>query len=73
MDPNTALANLRAAITEYRALPWDAVPEQRVEIAEEIVEAAEALDGWLSKGGFLPDAWAVRYREDFDMGAAARP
>jgi hypothetical protein len=27
--------------------------------AEELVEAAEALDEWLRGGGFLPTAWAT--------------
>ncbi len=44
MDPNAALHSLRLAIAsgEY-------------EIA---ADYAEALDEWLSKGGYLPSDWA---------------
>lgn len=43
MDPNKALENLREALKSGEH--------------EESAEAAAALDEWLSKGGFLPDAW----------------
>lgn len=62
MDPNTALANMRAAIAEYRRIA-DAGPSglgQTIALAQistEIAESADALDGWVSRGGFLPSAW----------------
>jgi hypothetical protein len=43
MDPNTALANFRAAYANGDAT--------------EAADAMAALDGWLSMGGFLPTAW----------------
>ena len=61
MDPNAALANLRDATGLASALadgdPVDYTAEQ---ILADLAEAAEALDEWLSKGGFLPSAWAGR-------------
>jgi hypothetical protein len=41
MDPNTALAILR---------------DPNAPLADRL-EAAGYLDGWISKGGFLPEAW----------------
>jgi hypothetical protein len=41
MDPNAALALIRDTGSS---------PEERL-------EAFEALDGWLSRGGFLPADW----------------
>ena len=57
MDPDQSLANARAALAAYRkgesaeesSLMWDA--------AVDLAEAFEALDGWLSRGGFKPKAW----------------
>lgn len=48
MDPDKALAELREALQELANDPdaW-----------EDVIEKFEALDGWLSKGGFLPKAW----------------
>jgi len=54
MDPNVALANLREALN----------PEQGdspgfEDALDNAIEAFAALDEWLSKGGFLPGAWAI--------------
>jgi len=62
MDPNTALANMRAAIAEYRRVDAEresglATFARLAEIGAEIAESADALDGWVSRGGFLPSAW----------------
>lgn len=54
MDPNEALKLARAAVQDYR----DNHPAN--DAADALAEAFEALDGWLSKGGFLPAAWAKR-------------
>ena len=42
MDPNEALKMIREAATQD---------------AQDMIEPFEALDEWLCKGGFLPDAW----------------
>ena len=49
MDPNATLATLRTLTT-------DALHGNEVD-AFELAEAFDALDGWIGKGGFLPDAW----------------
>lgn len=52
MDPDTALENLRTLVA--------AANEQgeHFEQVEELVEQVEALDKWLSNGGFYPLDWA---------------
>ena len=54
MDPNEALKNARAlaAAILKDGETWDSATR-----AEELANAFEALDEWLSKGGFLPEAW----------------
>ena len=58
MDPNVilrALRQLTARIEEIGREPgadWS-------DLAVEALEGIEALDGWLTRGGFLPDPWAA--------------
>ena len=52
MDPNATLETIRRLTKAI--LDGDGNAE---ELAEELAEACEALDGWLTRGGFLPDAW----------------
>lgn len=56
MDPNEALRRIRGVVQrigdDASARTLDAFSE-----LEEITDAAQALDEWLSKGGFLPDGW----------------
>lgn len=56
MDPNTVLAELRELI---RHLPFEVEEMGLVDLdgANDIHEKFTALDGWLSKGGFLPADW----------------
>jgi hypothetical protein len=58
MDPDTALALLRA----YVALCLDADANNRPRPFAEAMfpEQFDALDKWLSHGGFLPQAWQAR-------------
>lgn len=54
MDPNAALRELRAImalIREHRRM----TPEQ----LDHMAELFDALDGWLSRGGFFPSPWAL--------------
>lgn len=55
MDPNEALAEIRKGLAAYRATPAD--EDVCVDTYASIIEGIEALDEWLSKGAFLPDAW----------------
>jgi hypothetical protein len=61
MDPNAALAIVRAALDD---------------MPEEAAEAFRGLDEWLSRGGFLPEAWerplASRSWAEDDEDFAAR-
>lgn len=51
MDPNEALRRIR----EYTETPTYPVA---IDTAwDDLTELVEALDGWLSGGGFLPTAW----------------
>lgn len=55
VDPNEALKNAREAIHQFNNCNEHVLTRARE--AEKLVDAFEALDGWLSKGGFLPKAW----------------
>lgn len=55
MDPNETLRLLRLTVKQMRA---DEDPAVRKAHADEIAEYVEALDEWLSSGGFLPEAWS---------------
>lgn len=71
MDPTEALNRMRAALERYcdaEETANDAAEEGRdedahwareemAEASEDIAEHAEALDVWLSRGGFLPTWW----------------
>jgi hypothetical protein len=48
MDPNQTLADLRELADKPVSL----------DTCEEMQVLVSALDSWLSKGGFLPEAWA---------------
>lgn len=52
MDPNEALARMRAAIIEFRKMPSSS-------LAVEIADYAAALDQWLTSGGFPPEDWRL--------------
>jgi hypothetical protein len=61
MDPNEALKNARSALASARTLDATIVEPGASYAARddlwELADAFEALDGWLSEGGFPPDAW----------------
>jgi hypothetical protein len=54
MDPNQALADARAACEQWAHS--ERGDHDLVALAE-LVNAFEALDQWLSRGGFLPRDW----------------
>lgn len=49
MDPNETLNRMRTITS--REAEWD-----NLTLAE-LAELFEAMDGWLTRGGFLPEAW----------------
>lgn len=53
MDPNETLKRIRR-LTASADLSDDEL--------EELVTLVKALDDWISKGGFLPDAWRTYAR-----------
>lgn len=57
MDPNQTLKDLRAAVTDYNMYERDSDPNGMGIAADDIVQYIEALDTWLSEGGFWPSAW----------------
>ena len=60
MDPNEALRAARVALGAYRAIQ-DAndspVDTTEMRAADKLADAFEALDIWLTRGGFLPKSW----------------
>jgi hypothetical protein len=61
MEPNEALRELRVALAillprraRLVALAGDAYKRDEL---DDLIDAAAALDAWMSKGGWLPDAW----------------
>lgn len=61
MDANLALARMRDAIKAVRREQDEAdeafSERQLRNVLENLTDYAEALDGWLSTGGFLPSEW----------------
>lgn len=55
MDPEAALINMREAIAAVRSAPN---PEALLIASTSLADAADALDGWLKSGGFLPLEWS---------------
>jgi hypothetical protein len=55
MDPNVALKEIRAILDS--ALDGDRYALLSAQDAFKVCELVEGLDGWISHGGFLPDAW----------------
>lgn len=55
MDPNETLKQLRDAIKAVTNP--DSEDRLGVRRTYDLIYAFEALDEWLSKGGFLPDDW----------------
>lgn len=61
MDPNATLRELRQLaaqiITDYDDVEGNGIDQDD---ANRLAELVEALDDWITKGGFLPGAWAKR-------------
>lgn len=69
MDPNANLEEQLTIVERINACRdhaneqtgehqgFDGEPCQCVDDAERLAELVEALDGWIRRGGFLPDAW----------------
>lgn len=62
MDPNAAHSVIRAQITRLRDQEGDELGYSNLDTGW-LIDAVEALDEWLSKGGFLPEAWQTLKRK----------
>ena len=59
MDPNAALEDARrlAANIIDGVMAGGLTPDDMASVGEDLAEAFQGLDEWLSRGGFKPDAW----------------
>jgi hypothetical protein len=55
MDPDANLEEQRRIVEALKGIDLSADDEMNE--AERLVVLVESLDEWLSKGGFLPQAW----------------
>lgn len=64
MDPSEALRELRACLDYWRRErePKEEPSPDVVHYMERAMELTEALDQWISAGGFLPAQWARRQK-----------
>lgn len=69
MDPNETLRRIREL---YRSiLESDIKASITVETeAEELAELVQALDGWITNGGFMPTKWACKWHRKESSGDA---
>lgn len=57
MDPDANLAEQRALAATI--ISDDGPAERRVQDGERLAELVEALDEWITSGGFLPTEWRM--------------
>lgn len=60
MDPNACLEEIRELVSDIFADDKSNIDSLRR--GDRLAELVEALDGWLSKGGFLPADWTTKER-----------
>lgn len=60
MDPDETLALLREVARDVDIHGFDHSGRNPIDAALQLATLVNALDGWLSTGGFLPQAWAVQ-------------
>lgn len=62
MDPDEALSNATKALRSAREATADLddaeADTRELAALRDLADAFEGLDEWLTKGGFLPSAWA---------------
>jgi hypothetical protein len=67
MDPNAALENARNAAREFiRGIDKEHPTEDILDNANTLAEAFQALDQWITRGGFLPSAWDESWQDNPD-------
>jgi hypothetical protein len=60
MDPDVALTNFRLAVAAWSKAVGEGDVSAEHEAASAAIEAATALDSWMSLGGFAPTAWQAK-------------
>lgn len=58
MDPNETLRQIRAIQQEWMGYDAATAKREAWSVAERLAELTGALDEWMTRGGFLPTAWA---------------
>lgn len=67
MDPDLTLRGVQELIRDVRrALPGG-------HVANDLADRVEALDEWLTRGGFYPDAWQSKSAWERDIRYRPRP
>jgi hypothetical protein len=61
MDPNANLREIRELVKSGNATN-DAGNDIGAHDASRMVELVEALDEWITRGGFLPDRWEIGHK-----------
>lgn len=60
MDPDVTLARLRILATAVKNAVDSGMETMPTAVPDEMAELVNALDGWISKGGFLPSDWRAK-------------
>jgi hypothetical protein len=65
MDPNAALTTIRDLINQIEGRSYRGNLDDHAArlTAQELINAVDGLDQWLSRGGFLPAAWSDKGRQ----------
>jgi hypothetical protein len=62
IDIDTALTEIRVlthALIELADRPLSTLPAEAATLGIDLAEHIEQLDGWLTRGGYVPAAWNV--------------
>ena len=57
MDPNATLASIHSAIQDRNTAIQNEDSDAEIDAMVDIIESFNALDVWITNGGFLPTAW----------------
>lgn len=73
MDPNTTLTELREAVIQLGRLNTPDAPDDVYVATNAVLERWEALDTWISNGGFFPTPWLEAQRTALENVRPAAP
>lgn len=60
MDPNTTLDAFREAMKDARRAAEEDSNDAEIQALQDAIGYAEALDEWMTNGGFAPGEWGGR-------------